>query len=383
MIGVVIFVFAFSSVLFGDRINIPVSGMTIAVGGTSSYVIKPDGTLWAWGGNEFGQIGNGTYETQYSPIRVMRNIVAVTASNEKIMALRSDGSVWSWGMRGEQMNNASDISHLTPVRILDNVRHISTSNSHRVAIKTDGSLWTWGTPYGLTHDGYFVAHYSTPIHKMDDVVYASAGFDYTAAIKADGSLWTWGRGRIEPQQMMEDVKHVSVGHEYVLVIKNDGSLWGWGSNNFAQLSDEVSRYHSSPIKIMEDVSFVVAGDKNVMAIRTDGSLWGWGDNFFGQLGNGNFEPSLYPIKIMDDVVYVSLLRGRTSDIHVMAIKTDGSLWAWGCNRFGQLQGGFTPESYFIERYYAQGYPRHRAVNIPIKIMESVMMPVSRIINSDN
>jgi len=282
MIGIVIFVFAFSSILFGDRIDIPVSGMTIATGGTSSYVIKPNGTLWSWGGNEFGQVGNGTNETQYSPVRIMRSVVAVSAGNSNTLALRSDGSVWSWGMRSEQMYNVSDVSHLAPVRILDNVKHISTSNTHRVAIKTDGSLWTWGTPYGFTRDGHFVARYSTPIHKMDDVVYASAGFDYTAAIKKDGSLWTWGRGRIEPQQMMEDVKHVSVGHEYVLVIKNDGSLW-----------------------------------------------------------------------------------------------------AWGCNRFGQLQGGFTPESYFIERYYAQGYPRHRAVNIPIKIMESVMMPVSRIINSDN
>jgi len=157
---------------------------------------------------------------------------------------------------------------------------------------------------------------------------------------------------------MEDVVAVSVGQDHTMAIKADGSLWAWGWNGQGQLGDGTTENRYTPVRIMEDVAMVSAGRDHTAAIKTDGSLWVWGLNDRGQLGDGTTTRRLEPVHIMDDVAAVAA-SGITGAFahHTLAVKTDGSLWAWGANTNGQLGDGTTED-------------RHS----PVHIMDNVMLP---------
>ena len=189
-----------------------------------------------------------------------------------------------------------------------------------------------------------------PVAIMDNVVGFSAGYRFSMAIMDDGSLWAWGDNeygqlgdgttdsKSSPVKIMEDVKYVSAGYNACFAIKSDSSLWGWGSLLYMQIGigDGTAERHLSPVKIMDDVASVSTplSGRHVLAIKNDGSLWAWGENGFGQFGNGTTESSLLPVKIMDEVKVV-----KTGGYNSMAIKNDGTLWAWGSNNSGQLGDG--------------------------------------------
>jgi len=135
------------------------------------------------------------------------------------------------------------------------------------------------------------------------------------AIRTDGSLWEWGRvviqengmteDRLMPMKIMENVASVSAGLNATMAVKPDGSLWAWGINNAGQLGDGTAENRYNPVKIMDDVTAVSIGSggawgvdrMHTVAIKTDGSLWGWGSNMYGQLGDGTTENRYYPVRI--------------------------------------------------------------------------------------
>ena len=195
------------------------------------------------------------------------------------------------------------------------------------------------------------------------------------AIKTNGSLWAWGRNN-EGQLgngTVNDGSRLDVNHCFC---KLDSRFDDSELNNFCRYNDEINlpSYTPVPIKIMDSVSAVSAGYQYTMAVKTDGSLWAWGDNSYGQLGDGTTDETTghildgefcimlgniavishrhIPIKIMDSVSAVSM-----GVWNAMAIKTDGSLWAWGRYISNLLVDGKSIKS-----------------NTPIKIMEEVKMP---------
>lgn len=224
---------------------------------------------------------------------------------------------------------------------------LSMGVDHSAVVKSDGSLWMWGSnqngALGIGDES--VENSNKPIHIMDHVKSVSAG-QGTMAITMDDSLWVWGNVAVrdlsyadwqKPNKIMDNVKSVSAGcqsHVHA-VIKKDGSLWMWGDGSSGALGDGTNNYYSEPIKIMDDVQSVSSGGAQEYgwsaAIKTDGSLWMWGNNTYGQLGDGTRESSNIPIKIMDDVKAVSL-----GERHSAAIKKDGSLWMWGMAEYSPL-----------------------------------------------
>ena len=302
----------------------------------SSFAICINGYLWAWGRNDAGQVGDGTY------------------------------TIWDGKYDGTGVDN----NRHSPVRILGNVTAVSAGVLHAAAIRTDGSLWMWGSnEFGQLGDGTGGAWDSkslTPIRVLEDVAYVSAGGHHTIAIRADGSLWAWGnnqRGqlgdgttenRTAPVRIMDDVIAVSAGQEHTMAITADGSLWAWGSSRFGNLGNGAhtnaqmaSSANPTPIKIMEDVTAVSVGSEHTMAIRTDGSLWAWGMNWQGQLGVGVYgDPGMYGTPMNPDsfrAVPVRILDDvvavSAGHSHTMAIRADGSLWGWGWGHSGALGDG--------------------------------------------
>ena len=240
--------------------------------------------------------------------------MAISTSGASSFAIQSDNSLWAWGSNNHgQLGDSTTTNRQYPVRILEDVIVVSAGVIHTMAIKTDGSLWTWGSnEFGNLGDGtvtiYGDFHWDAQYNRFD------------REIIEDNNQRT-------PIKIMEDVVAVSVGWSHALAIRTDGSLWAWGSNSFGALGgDGITTDTHYPIRIMEDVTAVSAGWTHTMAIRTDGSLWAWGNNEFGQLGNGIIAPvsNPTPVRIMENVIAVS-----ADKWHTMAIMSDGSLWAWG------------------------------------------------------
>ena len=348
----------------------------VSVGRTQA--ICTDGILWVWGNNLYGQLGDGTTTNHYSPTQIMDSVVYASVGASwgspivsYTMAIRADSSLWAWGGNWSgQIGNGTagrGRSQRTPIRIMEDVVAVSTS-WHTLAIQSDGSLWAWGpNDSGQLGDGTTENRHS-PVQVMEDVAAVSAGNGHTLAIRTDGSLWAWGSNRFgqlgdgttedrhSPVQVMEDVAAVSVGSGHTLAIRTDGSLWAWGWNEWGRLGDGTTEDRHSPVMVMEDV-VAVSASSHTLAIQSDGSLWAWGYNSSGQLGNGTATgrhrayPNPSPIRIMEDVVAVF-----AGGSHTLAIRTDGSLWVWGDNSSGQLGDGTTED-------------RHS----PVMVMEDVMI----------
>ncbi len=327
----------------------------IAVGATFSMAIKKDGSLWTWGNNGVGQLGNGKIGKETScgtPEKIMDDVATIAAGAGHGLAIKKDGSLWVWGLNisGQIGNGKRGIEEnvSTPVKIMDDVATVSGGFTYSMAVKSDGSLWSWGVEFGLGTDS---EGSNTPVEVMNDVKAISAGDSFCMAIKTDNSLWSWGMNNVgqlglgsgygldceTPEKVMDDCAKIAAGESHSLAIKSDGSLHTWGNNDYGQLGNGLEMKIREPIELMGDVVSVAAGAEFSMAIKKDDSLWVWGSNNFGQLGNdkGAYgECSYIPEKVMDDCVAVA-----AGYYHSMAIKKDGSLWTWGSNKYGQIGDG--------------------------------------------
>ena len=166
---------------------------TVSAGNTHTAAITTDGSLWTWGYNHWGQLGNGTREDQYKPVKIMDNVAAVSAGDNHTAAITTDGSLWTWGDNYlGRLGDGTTKYQYKPVKIMDNVAAVSAGNWYTAAITTDGSLWTWGDNTWRQLGNGTTEYQSKPVKIMDNVAAVSAGVTHTAAITTDGGLWTWG-----------------------------------------------------------------------------------------------------------------------------------------------------------------------------------------------
>ncbi len=321
-------------------------------GANHRAIIKPDGSLWMWGYNKYGTLGDGTTSDSYIPIKIMDNVKDIQCADYYNAAIKKDGSLWVWGQFGGYLTEQGR----TPKKIMENVEKIYVTSTFAAAIKTDGSLWTWGyNGDGQLGDGTF-ENRTTPQKIMDnvkDVNLVSSYYKYGAAIKDDGTLWMWGNNKFgqlgntsgstkEPRQVMTNIKSIACSGYYCTAIKSDDSLWAWGLQSYGtpmSYSDNVS----SPVKIIDDVLMVCV----TKVIKKDGTLWAWGNNQYGEIGNGTTTSYEFPVKIADNV--------KSCVSNTAFIKNDGSLWTWGYNGLGLIGDGTTKDKYE-----------------PVKIMDNVI-----------
>ncbi len=353
----------------------------IVAGGYNTFALKGDGTLWAWGYNDsYGQLGIGLSDNNnkihFIPVQIGTdtNWTDIAAGDNQTIALKGDGTLWAWGSNiyGQLGIGSADLfAHPFPVQIgMDtNWTHIeiggnSIGGNSAFARKTDGTLWAWGSNgfYGPLGTSDQSKHY-TPVQIGTDTNWAdmAVGVKHTIARKTDGTLWAWGEnsyGQLgigsadqnthsTPGKIGTDTNwtHIAVGEFYTIALKGDGTLWAWGDNSYGQLgigsADIVT--HPSPVQIGTDTHWadIEVGGGCTIARKTDGTLWSWGYNGYGQLGIGSVDYNTHstPVKIGTDTNWVYLATAGLK--HTIARKTDGTWWAWGDNGYGQLGDGTT------------------------------------------
>ena len=282
--------------------------------------IQQDGSLFMWGTNTSGQLGNG-------------NTMNLFSSSSQVA-----GNNWQW---------------LSASKCLDN--NLQQGSSHTLAIQTDGSLWAWGNNnYGQLGNGSFL-NSSVPVQIGTDTTWVKvlAGALHSLALKSDGTLWAWGNnafGQLGIGTLINANTPVQVGtannwtdfstyESHNLATRSDGTLWAWGKNNFYQLGLGNNQNRTSPVQVGSGNQWhsPSVGYQYSFALQQDSSLWGWGNNNAGQLGNGNigtFNPN--PIQIGASSKWTQISSGRE---HSIALQANGTLWGWGMNFFGQLGQG--------------------------------------------
>ena len=360
----------------------------ISIGFRHSLIVM-DGEVWAWGRNEYGQLGNGVsgsgwYGTdQATPVRVvgLTDVIAVAAGDEHSLALKSDGTVWAWGNNniGQLGDGTPSKEKSTPVQVvgLSDVIAIAAGNGHSIALTEDGNVWVWGlNNSGQLGDGT-TNNRSTPVQVLKDtdstvgagpylegVTAIAAGAIHSMALKDDETVWVWGYNswglgdgttmmRNIPVQVLkgeststndylEGVTAIATGDGHSVALTKDGNVWAWGDNQHGQLG--VGNYSNSPLKdtpvrvtgLTGTVTAIAAGGNNSAVLIGD-DVWAWGDSSFGQLGTGGGAiRNVTPVKVAGlDAVTATAPGQRYS----AALTGDGKVWTLGWNMYGQLGDG--------------------------------------------
>ena len=317
--------------------------------------------LWIWGRNYNGEFGNndaGGSAQRSSPIQIS----GATWNTENnplgggiFLGTKTDGTLWATGSgdRGQLAQN-NEVSYSSPVQIPGTtwVRTANSSEGSSYAIKTDGTLWAWGynAEQGqLGHNNR--TNYSSPV-QIPGTTWSvvDSGNSHVLAIKTNGTLWAWGyngNGQLgqnstatslisSPVQIPGTTwSHVSGGNSCAVAIKTDGTLWAWGANSKGGLGVNNRTEYSSPIQIPGTWSDTGTVKQNAGGIKTDGTLWVWGENEQGELAQniaGNPAARSSPVQVPG----TTWSKFAVSNNSMAAVKTDGTLWGWGSNAYGSL-----------------------------------------------
>ncbi|MBP9603282.1 MAG: hypothetical protein KBE53_04300, partial [Chromatiaceae bacterium] len=298
-------------------------------------------------------------------------IARIAAGGGHSLALKLDGSLLAWGYNTYgQIGDGTRTNRLSPVQVLSNVITMAGGEGHTLATQTDGTddrtlAWGWNLD-GQLGDGTTTDRLSpVPVtpggSQLFNSHFVAGGGHHSLAIEEGGHsrLWAWGNNlegqlgddtterRLNPVlvRISDTVAATAGGRYQSLALLTDGTLWAWGSNWAGQLGDGTTTQRRIPVQVRQsqyqfftEVMAVASGDHHSLAIKTDGSLWAWGSNSDGQLGDGTFLNRAYPVQVLSGVVAVAAGKWGT-----LALKTDGTLWAWGENLHGEVGNGGGPD----------------------------------------
>lgn len=327
-------------------------------GGDESY---PAAMTFAWGNNTSGALGLGDVTNRSSPVQIgaagdWTRVLGGTDANMLMgIGRKSAGSLWTWGNNDSGQLGLGDLtarSNPTQVGALTTWTDVLSATSSVLAVKSDKSLWSWGANQSGQLGLGDTAARSSPVQvgSSTDWEKVACGRWHSLAVRTGGTLWSWGNNtggqlglgdlveRSSPVQIgsSTDWSKVSSGGYGCFAIKSTGTLWAWGNNQNGALGlgDVTGRSTPTQVGALTDWKIVSAGWIDVTAaVKTDGSLWAWGNNASYQLGLGDTANRSSPTRIGSDTDWQTV---RVGSAHMIALKTNGTLWSWGMNTTGQL-----------------------------------------------
>ncbi|MFI8631293.1 RCC1 domain-containing protein [Microbacterium sp. NPDC077663] len=352
----------------------------ITSGQDHSLSVSEDGSVYAWGSNGSGQLGDGTTARSLVPVHLAaqlfggQKVTAVASGDHHSVALAENGRVFTWGNNNfGQLGNGTTVASRVPVEIDANrfggrrISAVAAGDYFTVVVADDGSVFSWGSNgagqlgNGKTGSAPYPVLVGAQHFGGQKVAALSAGSDHTVAVTTDGSVYAWGSngsGQLgigaaprshTPAQVGRErfggqgVKTIVAGDYHTAAIATDGSVYTWGWNGSGQLGDGTLNTSSTPVHLSSEqfggraITSIAAGFAQTAAVAEDGSVYDWGFNSRGQLGNGTTVRSLAPVHLESNSFGAQKIRAVTAkDQHTLAIADDGTLYAWGNNENGQL-----------------------------------------------
>ncbi len=329
-------------------------------GANNTIAIHQNGTLWAWGTNSVGSVGDGTNIDRNIPTQISSatNWKAISSGHGHSVALKEDGTIWSWGnsVHGALgLGSTTQILVPTQIGTESNYVGISAGSSISFAIRSDGTLWGWGVNlHGDVGDGTTTPKLiPTKVNNDTNWKIVNSGPNYTAAIKTDGTLWTWGSynnhgelangttysGNFIPTKVGTDTNWAAVSTEFSVGIglKTNGTIWGWGTNTSGILGLPTQGPYLSPVQLGTDSDWkmVDCGYDKSFFLKNNGTLWATGNPL---LGNGTTNNSAVIIQIGTDSDWKTV---SSQLFQTIGLKNDGTGYGWGSNYFGQIGNGYS------------------------------------------
>jgi len=317
-----------------------VKSIAAASGCYGSYALLQDGTVWAWGWNVFQHLGTGSkeeYITAPEQVKNLHDVISISAGVSHALALKKDGTVWGWGRNwyGQLGNNRGDLENRkledndfpSEVPDLKKIKQISAGYFHSLALAEDGTVWRWGG-YGDSTFSFPIVYASNepvPIEVSGKIIAISAGGMHNVLLCEDETVWACGyntqrqlgSSRVFNEVLdvpvrvsnLSQVKAISAGGRFTLALKEDGTVWAWGCNENGELGNgsydaktemTLGDDKSEPVEVslLQDVVEIAAGGSHAMAVTRDGGIWAWGSNDEGQLGNFAESKRCAPQRIM-------------------------------------------------------------------------------------
>ncbi len=362
-------------------------------GGSEQIVMKSDGTVWDWGANSEGELGNGTTNNADLPLQVLgpggagylAPVAAIQGGELHNTALKANGTAWAWGSNkygqlGDGSTNWGTPGNLstTPVQVygITNVMSLGGRGYHTLALEADGTVWAWGrNEYGELGIGVafdsgnngFDQATNIPVQVigLTNPASLSAGGFFSLALMSNGTVMAWGQNNYGqcgngsdtncllpvPVLGLTNVAAISGGWEATLALLSNGTVWAWGLNGNGELGDGTTNTRYSPVQVigLSNIISVWGGDQNSMALRADGTVWKWGENQYGELGNGTSDDGTVVHATPQQVPGLSnIVVAVCRDYHNICIQNNGNVWVWGDNRYGGC-GDFTGNSVLTPR----------------------------------
>ena len=359
----------------------------------------------AWGRNTYAQIGDGTTTQRPTAVAVsgLTGVIALAGGQVHSLALKNDGTVWSWGQndRGE-LGDGTTNNRTTPIQVcatgqvspcssfLTGITAIAAAGGNlsgeNIALRSDGTVWTWGVnDNGRLGDGTTTDRW-TPVEVCAPLTVAPCGtflsgitkiasFGGGEALKSDGTVWTWGPngsqqlgdgtttdrwtpvevcapGQVHPcGTFLTGITAVAAKSYTLEALKNDGTVWSWGDSTYGQLGNGTTTGTNVPIQVcapgqvhpcgsfLTGITAISAEYWDGLAVKSDGTVWAWGMNTHGEVGDGTTTQRLVPVQV-STLTGITAIAGGGSGNSLsgfgLAVKSDGTVWSWGYNANGQL-----------------------------------------------
>ena len=365
-----------------------------------SLALSADGTVYTWGRNEYGQLGNGVTATN-SPVPVAvktagtpmegKTIVQISAKVWYALALASDGTVYSWGFNswGQLGNGTSGTANnaSAPVAVKTagtpmegkTIVQVAAGATHSLALATDGTIYAWGkNEYGqLGNDSttnspvpVAVKTAGTPMDGKT-IIQIHAGYEHSLALASDGTVYAWGRnnsGQLGKNDATDThipaavqtlgtpmagkvIVQLAAGNSQSMALASDGTVYTWGWNQYGQLGNGTTTNSRIPVAVVttgtplagKTISQIAAGNAHALAMTDDGAIYSWGWNQYGQLGNNSTINSSLPVIVkttgtpLAGKMITQITSGGSPNSLVLA--NDGTMYTWGWGQHGQLGNG--------------------------------------------